>query len=142
MLPHSKISMNCKGCNYVKCFTGQGVKKTNYDIRRCYHLKSNKHDACKHAVQTVKRLHKLQEFDQKHRSCTQYDAAYWSKGIIENRRKQPPLSVVPREDTGINVDKLDQVELKAKFKEMNVNTQIISVDKLRQLLKDELYAAS
>lgn len=126
----------------VKCFTGQGVEKTNDDIRRRYHLKSNKHDACKDALQTVKRLDELQEFDRKRRSYTQHDAAYWSEGIMENRRKQPRLSVVPREDTGINVDKLDQVELKAKLKEMNVNTRIRSVDKLRQLLKDVLYAAS
>ena len=47
----------------LKCFTGQGVEKTNDVIRRLYHLKSNNYDSCKDGLQAVKRLDELQEFE-------------------------------------------------------------------------------
>ena len=125
----------------VKCFTGQGVEKTNDVIRRLYHLKSNKFDACKDGLQAVKRLDELQAFERKPRSYTKHNIAYWDDGILEERRKRPRLSVAPRIDDDMNVDELGEKELKAKLKEMNVNTRIRNVDKLRQLLKDVIYAA-
>ena len=79
-------------------FTGQGVEKTNDVIRRLYHLKSNKFDACKDGLQAVKRLDDLQGFERKPRNYSQHDTQYWTTGILEERRKRPRLSVVPRED--------------------------------------------
>ena len=41
----------------------------------------------------------------------------------------------------LNIDLLNHAELKAKLKQMNVKTRIKNVDRLRQLLKDHIYAA-
>jgi hypothetical protein len=61
---------------------------------------------------------------------------------MEDRRKRPCLSVVPREDPGIKIEDMSSAELKAKLKEMNIHTRLRSLDKLRQLLKDAVYASS
>ena len=124
----------------IKRFTGQGVEKTNDVIRRLYHLKSNKFDACKDGLQAVKRLDDLQEFEHQPRNYVQHDREYWTEGILEEQRKRIRLSVVPREDPGIKIEDMSSAELKAKLKEMNIHTRIRSLDRLRQLLKDAIYA--
>lgn len=126
----------------VKCFTGQGVEKLNDVIRRFYHQKSNKYDACTDGLQAVKRLDDLQDFDRKPRSYKQQDASYWNNGIIEERQKRPRLSVTPLDDDEENVDNMNEAEVKAKLKEMGVKTRVKNADKLRQLLKDVIFAAS
>ena len=126
----------------VKCFTGQGVEKTNDVIRRLYHLKSNKYDACKDGLLAVKRLDELQEFDRKPRNYRQLDTSYWNEGIMQERQKRPRLSVTPREDDELNIDGMNETNFKTKLKEMNVKTRVRNVDKLRQLLKDVIYAYS
>lgn len=126
----------------VKCFTGQGVEKTNDVIRRLYDLKSNKYDACKDGLLAVKRLDELQEFDRKPRNYRQLDTSYWNEGIMQERQKRPRLSVTPREDDELNIDGMNETNLKTKLKEMNVKTRVRNVDKLRQLLKDVIYASS
>jgi hypothetical protein len=52
------------------------------------------------------------------------------------------FSVVPREDSGIKIEDMSSAELKAKLKEMNIHIRLRSLDKLRQLLKDAIYASS
>lgn len=79
----------------VKCFTGQGVEKVNDVIRRLYHQKSNKYDACKDGLQAVKRLDDLQGFDRKPREYKQQDASYWNEGIMEERQKKHDLVLPP-----------------------------------------------
>lgn len=123
----------------IKCFTGQGVEKTNDVIRRLYHLKSNKHDACKDGLQAVKRLHELENFDRQPRKYKLSDKAYWESGINEERQKRPRLSVTPLEDE-LNLNQLNRDELKAKLRQMNVKTRVRNVERLRQLLKDHIYA--
>jgi hypothetical protein len=103
----------------VKCFTGQGVEKLNDVIRRFYHQKSNKYDACTDGLQAVKRLDDLQDFDRKPRSYKQQDASYWNNGIIEERQKRPRLSVTPPDEDV-------EAEVKAKLKEMGVKTCVKS----------------
>lgn len=61
---------------------------------------------------------------------------------MEDRRKRPCPSVVPREDPWIKIEDMSSAELKAKLKEMNIHTRLRSLDKLRQLLKDAIYASS
>ena len=126
----------------VKCYTGQGVEKTNDVIRRLYDLKSNKYDACKDGLLAVKRLDELQEFDRKPRNYRQLDTSYWNEGIMQERQERPRLSVTPREDDELNIDGMNETNLKTKLKEMNVKTRVRNVDKLRQLLKDVIYASS
>ena len=126
----------------VKCFTGQVVEKTNDVIRRLYDLKSNKYDACKDGLLAVKRLDELQEFDRKPRNYRQLDTSYWNEGIMQERQERPRLSVTPREDDELNIDGMNETNLKTKLKEMNVKTRVRNVDKLRQLLKDVIYASS
>ena len=127
----------------LKCFTGQGVEKTNDVIRRLYHLKSNKYDSCKDGLQAVKILDELQEFERHPRKYRQCDRTYWENGIMEERQKRPRLSVTPLEGDAdeLNIDLLNHAELKAKLKLMNVKTRIKNVNRLRQLLKDHIYAA-
>ena len=124
----------------IKCFTGQGVEKTNDVIRRLYHHKSNKYDACKDGLQAVKRLDELQEFERRPRKYKFCDKEYWESGITEERQKRPRLGVTPLEDDELNIDDLTQEELKAKLREMNVKTRVRNGDRLRQLLKDHIYA--
>lgn len=125
----------------IKCFTGQGVEKTNDVIRRFYHHKSNKYDACKDGLQAVKRLDELQDFERQPRKYKLCDRAYWESGITEERQKRPRLGVTPVADDELNVNELTREELKAKLREMNVKTRVQNLDRLRQLLKDHIYAA-
>lgn len=125
----------------IKRFTGQGVEKTNDVIRRLYHLKSNKFDACKDGLQAVKRLDDLQGFECKPRNYSQHDAQYMTTAILEERRKRPRLSVVPREDE-MTIEEMSFAAIKTKLKEMNIKTRIRNLDKLRQLLRDAIYASS
>ena len=46
----------------LKQFTGQGIEKINDVVRSVYHNKSNRHDACKEAVEALKRINNLQDF--------------------------------------------------------------------------------
>ena len=116
----------------IKRFTGQGVEKTNDVIRRLYHLKSNKFDACKDGLQAVKRLDDLQGFERKPRTT----------GILEERRKKPRLySVVSREHE-MTIEEMSFAAIKTKLKEMNIKTRIRKLDKLRQPLRDAIYAGS
>jgi hypothetical protein len=75
----------------IKRFTGQGVEKTNNIIRRLYHLKNNKFDACNDGLQAVKWLDDLQHFECQPRNYVQHDREYWTEGIMEDRRKRPRL---------------------------------------------------
>ena len=50
--------------------------------------------------------------------------------------------MTPREDDELNIDGMNETNLKTKLKEMNVKTRVRNVDKLRQLLKDVIYASS
>ena len=109
-------------------------------IRRLYHLKSNKYDACKDGLQAVKRLDELQDFDRQPRKYKLCDKAYWASGINEERQKRPRLSVTPLEDQ-LKIDQLNQDELRAKLRQINVKTRVRSIERLRQLLKDHIYAA-
>ena len=61
---------------------------------------------------------------------------------MQERQKRPRLSVTPREDDELNIDGMNETNLKTKLKEMNVKTRVRNVDKLRQLLKDVIYASS
>ena len=110
-------------------------------IRRLYHHKSNKYDACKDGLQAVKRLDELQDFERQPRKYKLCDKAYWESGIIEEQQKRPRLGVTPLEDDELNVNELTREELKAKLREMNVKTRVQNLDRLRQLLKDHIYAA-
>ncbi|CAB3985454.1 Hypothetical predicted protein [Paramuricea clavata] len=73
---YAHLGLSCAilfGTSGVKCFTGQGVEKVHDVIRRLYHQKSNKYDACTDGLQAVKRLDDLQDFDRKPRSYKQQD---------------------------------------------------------------------
>ena len=62
---------------------------------------------------------------------------------MEERQKRPRLSVTPLEGDAdeLYIDLLNHAELKDKLKQMNVKTRIKNVDRLRQLLRDHIYAA-
>jgi hypothetical protein len=63
-------------------------------------------------------------------------------GIIEERQKWLWLSVTPLDDDEENVDNTNEAEVKAKLKEMGVKTRVKNAEKLRQLVKDVIFAAS
>ena len=128
----------------VKQFTGQGIEKINDVVRAIYHSKSNRHDACKEAVQALKRIDNLQNFERVPHKYTKNNTEYWTKEIYEQRRKRPRLCVDPREDDGIptltqdDIDKMSLCEIKEKLRELNVKTKLRSLVKLKELLKSTI----
>lgn len=71
----------------LKSFTGQGIEKINDVVRSIYHNKSNRHDACKEAMQAVRRIDNLQDFERIPHQYKKQDNAYWTNEIFEERRK-------------------------------------------------------
>ena len=124
----------------VKKFTGQGVEKMNDIIRRIYHLKSNKYDVCKDGLLAVKRIDDLQDHERKPRPYTRKNESYWNEEIKEQRRKRKRLSVTPRETSQQDIDDLTDMQVREKLKQLKCNSRVRCPNKLRQLLKDKLYA--
>ncbi len=73
----------------MKIFTGQGVERTNDVVRSIYHKKCNKHDACKDSLLALKRLDVLADFELKPNKYAKSNTDYWTKTIIDDRRKTP-----------------------------------------------------
>ena len=67
-------------------------------MRFVYHNKSNHHDACKEAVEALKRIDNLQGFDRTPHKYTKKNDDYWSNKIYQQRRKRPRLCVDGRDD--------------------------------------------
>jgi hypothetical protein len=98
-----------------KSFTGQGIEKINDVVRAIYHNKSNRHDACKEAMQALRRIDNLQDFERMPHQYQKQDNTYWSNEIFEQRRKRPLLCVDPREDENhhdqLNPEDIDRMSL-------------------------------
>ena len=131
----------------IKIFTGQGIEKINDVVRSVYHSKSNRHDACKEAVQALKRIDNLQDFERKPHVYKKKDENYWSNEIFEQRRKRPRLCVDQREEQVelLNPDHVDTMtlqEVKEKLKELEIKTKARKIEKLKQLLKKAILEQS
>lgn len=126
----------------IKRFTGQGIEKINDIVRSIYHKKCNKHDACKEALQALKRVDRLQGYAREPTKYDKVNSEYWGGGITEQRKKKIRLSVEPREEIvardEINVDELGVGEIKAKLKDMGITTRVRNLDKLREMLRNAL----
>lgn len=133
------VPMFLKQDKSIKIFTGQGIEKINDVVRSVYHTKSNRHDACKEAVQALKRIDNLQDFERKPCAYNKKDDDYWSNDIFEQRRKRPRLCVDPREDQvqliPDHVDTMSLQEVKEKLKELQIKTRVRKLENLKQLLK-------
>ncbi len=130
----------------IKIFTGQGIEKINDVVRSVYHTKSNRHDGCREAMQALKRIDNLQNFERKPHKYNKKDDDYWSNGIFEQRRKRPRLCVDPREDQVQlipgDVDTMSLREVKDKLKELQIKTKVRKLEKLRELLKKTILEIS
>lgn len=129
--------------NSLKSFTGQGVEKNNDIVRAIYHNKSNRHDACKEAIQALKRIDHLQEYERDPREYKKQNNNYWNVEIYEQRRKKPRLCVDVRDDpevSDLDVDNMSIKEIKEKLKQFNITTKLRKIEKLRDILKQHLGA--
>lgn len=129
--------------NAMKRFTGQGIEKINDLMRSFYHNKSNRHDACTEALLAIKRIDRLQEYERQPHEYKKKKAEYWTKDIFEQRKKRPRLSVEPRDeenipDNNLEIDSLSLEEIKEKLLELGVKTRARKLDKLREILRQEI----
>ena len=138
-----------KDDNSFKSFTGQGIEKINDVVRSIYHNKSNRHDARKEAIQALRRIDNLQDFERMPRQYKKQDDGYWSKEIFQQRRKRPRLCVDLREDENHqhqlnpeDVDSMTLCEVKEKLKELRMKTKLRRLDKLKELLKSTILAGA
>jgi hypothetical protein len=129
----------------LKSFTGQGIEKINDVVRSIYHNKSNRHDACKEAMQALRRIDNLQDFERIPHQYQKQDNTYWSNEIFEQRRKRPRLCVDPREDENHHdqlnpedTDSMSLCEVKEKLEELHIKTKLRRLDKLKELLKSTI----
>ena len=70
----------------IKQFTGQGIEKINDIVRSIYHNKSNKYDACKEAIQALKRVDRLQGHETEPNKNKKQNTDYWESAIYEQRK--------------------------------------------------------
>ena len=132
----------------LKSFTGQGIEKINDVVRAIYHNKSNHHDPCKEAMQALRRIDNLQDFERKPHEYKKQHDEYWSNKIFEERRKRPRLCVDPRQEENHqdqyheDVENMNLCQVKAKLKELNIKTKLRRLDKLQQLLKNVMLGST
>ena len=122
----------------LKSFTGQGIEKILdvYVVRAIYHNKSNRHDACKEAMQALRRIDNLQDFERMPHQYQKKNNTYWSNEIFEQRRKRPRLCVDPTEDENHHdqlnpedIDSMSLCEIKEKLEELHIKTKLRRLDK-------------
>ena len=103
-------------------------------------MKSNKYDVCKDGLLAVKRIDDLQDHERKPRPYTRKNKRYWNEEIKEQHRKRERLSMIPREISQHDIDNLTDMQVREKLKQLKCNSRVRCPNKLRQLLKDKLYA--
>jgi hypothetical protein len=66
----------------IKQFTGQGVQKSNDDIKMIYHRKTNKHCATVEALRVRQRRNMLKQYARVKRKYGKINNAFWRGGGI------------------------------------------------------------
>ena len=118
-----------------------GVEKVNDDCRRIHLHRSNKWDAAKDVLLVGKRVEDLADCERTHRKYEKQNNCYWDNGIRKNRAKRIRLSAEVGQDVQeppFDVESLTPQEIKQKLKEFGVKTRLRCLNKLKNLLVEEM----
>ncbi|KAG1681464.1 hypothetical protein GQR58_011846 [Nymphon striatum] len=122
----------------IKQFSAQGMEKLN-DVVKCIHKQhSNRIEACASVIQTTWRQNHLSDQKRVPRVYAKWKLEYWDKVIFEKRKREIVESENTENEPTVSVDLMNVDELKAKLKELGVQTKLRSRQKLRNLLLSKM----